>query len=719
MRTRRVLRVALACLLAAVLVATVVVAVLGLRSGDLKPLDLWASLIPVVLAVAAIVTTVLYSGLRPSGTLDEAVAAQVPALARSVVKAWAAESRNRGLFEDRRMAVRWRRRAGAERFSRLAGELPEEGVLNQLTGTFARRVRAGGLSRLVVTGNPGAGKTTVCVLTTLELAEPAGHLVPVIFQVSSWDPARPLMEWMTDELTAVYTASTDRTRNRLICAELVRHHVLPVLDGLDQAADRAAVLQGLAAGLEGRSFVLACRTEEFHALDADGMLRETLVVRLQPLRADEARGVLETARPGPVLEPLLAALEERPDGPLARVLETPFMLSLAVSLDGSLPREILSGGGANRNPNPNPNPNPNANAGGGAGADAEAEAEERIGQRLLGAFITQAYLRPRDKAPHYSAEDARRHLTFLARNVDPATGRLAWWQLHRAVPRWVHLTLALLNAAIGCSIPTVALFALFGRPLLGLWIGLGAALVGALVVELVPGDDPRRAKPRLRSVRPPSSHALQRVLGFGVVGGAACAVIVAFLYERPQYVVIGGVLSGITFAAARYFSEPSDLMEAITPTTLLRSDRSTVLYAWLAGAVAGGLTGAYLGGSIKAGRRTPQLDDVTLIDKLPTAVEALMGAAGGALLSATGLGLMALGSSSWGRFVATRGWLAVQGHTPRRLMAFMEDAQRREVLRQMNGHYEFRHQLLQRHLAEPARAVASTADTNTGPDNTQ
>jgi len=699
MRTRRALRIGLATVLGAVLVATVVVAVQGLRSGDLKPLDLWASLIPVVLAVAAIVTTVLYSGLRPSGTLDEAVAAQVPALARSVVKAWAAESRSRGLFEDRRMAVRWRRRAGAERFSRLAGELPEEGVLNQLTGTFARRVRAGGLSRLVVTGNPGAGKTTVCVLTTLELAEPAGHLVPVIFQVSSWDPARPLMEWMTDELTAVYTASTDKTRNRLICAELVRHHVLPVLDGLDQAADRAAVLRGVAAGLEGRSFVLACRTEEFDELDSDGMLRETLVVRLQPLRADEARGVLETARPGPVLEPLLAALEERPDGPLARVLETPFMLSLAVSLDGSLPREILSAGG----------PEP----------DAGAEAEERIGQRLLGAFITQAYLRPRDKAPHYNVEDARRHLAFLARNVDPGTGRLAWWQLHRAVPHWVHLTLALVNAAIGCSIPAVALFALFGRPLLGLWIGLGAAVVGALVVELVPGDDPRRAKPRLRSVRPPSSHALQRVLGFGVVGGAACAVIVAFLYERPQYVVIGGVLSGITFAAARYFSEPSDLMEAITPTTLLRSDRSTVLYAWLAGGVAGALTGAYLGGSIKDGRRTPQLDDVTLIDKLPTAVEALMGAAGGALLSATGLGLMALGSSSWGRFVATRGWLAVRGHTPRQLMAFMEDAQRREVLRQMNGHYEFRHQLLQRHLAEPARAVASTADTNTGPDSTQ
>jgi len=693
MRAQRVLKVALFSVLGAVLVATVVVGVQGLSRGDLKPLDLWASLIPVVLAVAAIVTTVLYSGLRPSATLDEAVAAQVPALALRMVNAWKPECKNRGLFEDRRIAVPWRRRPGSERFSRLAAELPEEGVLDQLTATFARHVRAGGLSRLVVTGDPGAGKTAVCVLATLKLAEPAGLLVPVIFQVSSWNPARPFMEWMTDELTSIHAASTDKTRNRLICAELVRHHVVPVLDGLDQAADRAAVLRGIAAGLEGRSFILACRTDEFARLDPDGMPRETLVVRLRPVSADERRRVLETAHPGPGLEPLLAALEARPDGPLARVLETPFMLSLAVSLHGSLPREILTATGS--------------------------EAEERIGQRLLGAFITRAYLHPRDKARHYGVEDARRHLAFLARNVDPATGRLAWWQLHRAVPQRVHMTVALVNAAIGCSAPAIALFALFGRPLLGLWIGLGAALVGALVVEVVPGDDPRRAKPRLRSVRPPSSHALQRVLGFGVVGAAACAVIVAFLYERPQYVVIGGVLSGITFAAARYLSEPSDPMDAITPTTLLRSDRSTVLYAWLAGGVAGALTGAYLGGSIKDGRRTPQLDDVTLIDKLPTGVEVLMGAAGGALLSATGLGLMAIGSSSWGRFVATRGWLRMRGHTPWRLMAFMEDAQHREVLRQMNGQYEFRHQLLQRHLAEPARAVASTADTNTGPDSTQ
>ncbi|WP_181764143.1 NACHT domain-containing protein [Streptomyces albidus (ex Kaewkla and Franco 2022)] len=678
MTARRALSAVVYTALATILVATVGIALRGVMNGDLKALDVWASFVPVVLTVANIVTTVLQGSRGPVVTLDEAVAAEVPVLARKIARDWVEESRHRGLFSERRMAVRWRRRPGSGRVSQLSAELPEEGVLDQLTGAFARHAREGSLSRLVVTGEPGAGKTAVCVLATVELAEPDGPAVPVLFRLSSWNPARPLMDWMTDELTTNYPAFADQTRSHQIAGKLVQHHVLPVLDGLDEVGDPAAALRRIEDELEGRCFILSCRSAEFDRLDAGGLLSEALVVQLQPLRADEARGILETARPEPALEPLTSALDARPDGPLARALETPFMLSLLVALGGSLPGELLSATGPG--------------------------AEERIKQHLLGACIARAYRRG-----DLDADEARRHLAFLARNVDSATGRLAWWQLHRAVPRWVYLAVAWFNASICCSAAAIALFALFGRPLLGLWIGLGAALIGAPVVELVPQDDPRRAKPRLRSVRAPSSHALQRVLGFGAMGAAATAVIAWFLYERPQYAVIGGVLTGITYAAARYFSEPSDPMEAVTPTALLRSDRTAVVYAWLAGAVAGALTGAYLGASIKDGRRVPQLDDVTLIDQLPTAVEALMGAAAGALLSATGLGLMAIGSSSWGRFVITRVWLAVRGRTPMRLMAFVEDARERGILRQMNGYYEFRHRLLQRHLAEPASVIASAS----------
>jgi hypothetical protein len=45
---------------------------------------------------------------------------------------------------------------------------------------------------------------------------------------------------------------------------------------------------------------------------------------------------------------------------------------------------------------------------------------------------------------------------------------------------------------------------------------------------------------------------------------------------------------------------------------------------------------------------------------------------------------------------------AWRGEAPLRLMWFLDDAYRRQVLRQANGYYEFRHRSLQRYLAEPS-----------------
>ncbi|SEO86941.1 NACHT domain-containing protein [Actinacidiphila rubida] len=682
MRTRRTLTRIIYAFLGLVLLATLAVAGHGLAVGDLKATDLWASMVPVVLTVVTLVLTALQSGGRRAGGLGAAATEHASALARKVGEDWLEESRHRGLYAERRIAVRWRREPGSERSTRLSADLPDEGVLDQLTGAFARSARAGHLARLVVTGEPGAGKTALCVLLTLELAE-REPVVPVLFQLSSWDPARSLAEWMTEELARNYPPLADEARGRDIAELLVRHRVLPVLDGLDEVSDPAAAVLRVQDELEGRSFVLTCRAEDFDALGPGPRLTETLLVRLQPLRADEAGGALESAL-GDGPQPLVAALAAQPDGPLARVLATPFMLSLAVALRGVLPAHLTSVTGP--------------------------DAEDLIRRHLLGSFVERAYPRRPDRLRRgMPAARARAYLAFLARHVDRGTSRLAWWHVYRAVPGAGFALIATVNAAVGCSAVSVALFALFSRPWTGLWIGLGAALAGAMAVELVSPDDPRRAKPRLRSVRPPTAHALQRVLGFGAVGGLACAVIVLVLYGEPHYAVIGGLLSGSTFAAARHFSEPSDPMEAVTPVSLLRSDRATVLYALLLGAVPGAFTGAYLGASIKDGRRRPQLDDVTLIDHLPRGVEALLGAASGALLSATGLGLMAAGSSSWGRFLTARIWLALRGHTPWRLVAFLEDARDRGVLREVNGYYEFRHRLLQRHLAEPVPAAVPPA----------
>lgn len=689
MKLRRWISVALYAALSAILLAIVVVVVVGLRDHTFKAVDLWGGAIPVFVAIITVILGPLQSGRKRRVPVETTVDELVPVLAKEVNAEWREERFYRGLFDGRRADLRWTAAPGSDPRSPLAEALPENGTLDRLTAGFGHHARGGALTRLVVTGEAGAGKTAACVLLTLELDE-RGPVVPVLFQLASWDPRTSLHEWMAGELVGNYPFLVDHENGRQIAARMVRGHILPILDGLDEVRDCGAALRRIEDELAGRSFVLTCRAEEFAAANAGHPLHQAFIVHLQPMRADEVRDYLLGYEPGDGrgrLEPLAAALDDQPGGPAATALRTPFMMSLAVAPGEPVPAELL--------------------------AEAGPGAADRIERHLLGALVGKTYAHPPpgQEGDHggVTPEAARRYLAFLARHVDPVTGRLAWWRLHLAVPRAVFLVVAVVVAGTVCSGLAAGYFSVFERPWLGFLIGLVAGVAGSFIVELIPQEDPRRATPRLRPVRAVSEHALLRTLGFGLTGGAACAVIVLVLYESPRYVVIGAALSGLTFAMARYFSEPSDPMTAVTPGSLLRNDRAAVLFGWLAGGVPGALTGAYLGASLRDGHRVPELDGLAIIT-LPPALLALLGAIAGFGLSAAGLGLMVHGSSSWGRFITTRTWLAMRGHTPRRLMTFLADSRKLGVLRQVNGYYEFRHRLLLHYLAQPGTLPAASPD---------
>lgn len=55
-------------------------------------------------------------------------------------------------------------------------------------------------------------------------------------------------------------------------------------------------------------------------------------------------------------------------------------------------------------------------------------------------------------------------------------------------------------------------------------------------------------------------------------------------------------------------------------------------------------------------------------------------------------------NTSWGGFAIARVWLALRRRLPLRVMAFLDDAHRRGVLRQVGAAYQFRHARLQHHL---------------------
>jgi hypothetical protein len=63
------------------------------------------------------------------------------------------------------------------------------------------------------------------------------------------------------------------------------------------------------------------------------------------------------------------------------------------------------------------------------------------------------------------------------------------------------------------------------------------------------------------------------------------------------------------------------------------------------------------------------------------------------------LGLIFGASSAWGEFFVVRTCLFLAGRMPWQAIPFLEDAQRRGVLRQAGGVYQFRHGLLRDRLA--------------------
>jgi hypothetical protein len=253
------------------------------------------------------------------------------------------------------------------------------------------------------------------------------------------------------------------------------------------------------------------------------------------------------------------------------------------------------------------------------------------------------------------------------------------------------------------------MFGLFGKPMMGMVFGVVVGFVAALPLGTVRETKPRRFVPRILRRRELAPQFLIRDVGFGVVGALVGGLIVGLLFDLAYGIAIG-LFFGLIFGLVRRFTEPTEPKEPVSPINVLRSDRSTVLYALLLGGFAGALVGAFMGGVIGA-------SDRGLIFELTPGQQGLLGAAVGLLVGAGGLGMMVHATSAWGQFVMARIWLRYKGQTPLRLVTFLRDAHKLGVLRQVGPTYQFRHALLQERLVErsgqtPVAIGQSTAAPN-------
>jgi NACHT domain len=578
------------------------------------------------------------------------------ALAREVRNEWEAEAARRLIQDDGELVVHWR-----------AGR--ETGELSEIVRDFAEDPR-----RLVVVGEPGSGKTGMSMLLALELLRrPAPERVPVILQASSWNPAENLHSWIIRTLAERYPFLGNEGRyGPTAVRELVRQHrILSILDALDEMAEehRAKALDAVVQDSTAQHpWVITCRTTEFMTANATGVIRDAQVVRLLPVGADDAADyLLDAAADNSVgrWEPVLAELSAGGDRPVVAALRTPLMLFLArisYAPPSTDPRELLT-----------------------------FTDPRQVEQHLLDTFPRRAFITrppsPLHENPRgdrgWDPADAERWLAYLAKH----SGReIAWWQLSRLVPRPVFVVRGALVGAAGCMPLGWLLFGLFGRPVLGIVIGLAVGAISSASLSLMPSEPPKRFVPRLLR-----RQDLGRDLSFGLIGAVVGGIAVGLIFGALHGVVVGLVF-GFTFGTVRRFTEPTEPSEAVTPLAVLRADRSAVMYAGILGAIVGACVGAALGGVIGTDTR-----GLVLEFEQPMLL-GLLGAVG-AVIGAGGLGMVVRATSAWGRFVTTRVWFAYRGATPLRLMSFLDDAHRLGVLRQVGPYYQFRHALLQDRLA--------------------
>jgi hypothetical protein len=527
--------------------------------------------------------------------------------------------------------------------------------------------------RLVVLGEPGAGKTILMVRLVLDLLarRAAGVPVPVLAPVASWDPSgQDLRDWLIARLMTDYPAlagppppaAAESTR---AAALLEAGLILPILDGLDEIPDRArgpAISRINDALRPGEQVVVTCRTEQYR--DAvrplggpEVTLRAAAAIQLRPLYADAVRRYLSADAPGPVArarwDPVLAELGTQ--APVGQALSTPLMVGLARAIYNPRPGEQAG-----------TTPDPAELCGFADHAAVEAH--------LFDEFIPAAYRAFAEG--RWTAGQAGAWLTFLACHLEQTVGSpdLAWWQLQKAVPRTT------LRLAAGLAAGLV----------FGLVAGVVFGLASGVVFGLASGPELPARGMRINAAR----LVVGLVLGlvFGLVVGLASGLVVGL--------VVGLVFGLLTTVWWTIEGVSPNLAETINPRTVLRHDRQTTFFVALGAGLALGLA-VGLASGLASGLAAGLASGL--------AAGLAVGLAGG-----LGVGLVfgltgSLSETNWASYMLAVTQLAMRHRLPWSLMDFLADAHQRGVLRQAGAVYQFRHIDLQHRLAATRPDWASPA----------
>jgi hypothetical protein len=695
--------------MAAAVVAAVLAAVWW-HSGETTAGTL-ATVVAAVLAVTGPLATWLPVRAGAAAGARDAVLERLAAVVRLQ---WEEEANYRQLHDPQPIGLRWTAadpslmdhgeviagdRPGRSGSRSRPRPLPLAARLDEVVEAFGKLARR----RLVVIGEPGAGKTAVLVLLTLGLLErrQTAAPVPLLLSLGSWDPERTaFLDWLVEHLTDEYPFVRPETARAIVRDG----SVLPLLDGLDELPSRvaaAAVQRINAAGLE-RPIVVACRTLEFaEVVRAADVVTGAAVVELEPVAPAQAVTYLRlTTPPDDRLgrwEPVFAELRRGSDSPVAAALATPLMVTLArtvYALDRRAdPAELVALG--------------------------LTSGREAIEDRLLDAVIPALFGTDRSR---WRADRARAWLAFLARHLDRSRTRdLAWWELASAgAPRQIARGLGL---GLVCGVAAGLLAELATDLAQGagvipgneILVGLGLGLWSSLLAGTGSGVAVGLGLVRRRHAHRPSRLVLRgdpffrRRLVTGLVVGMLSVVAIVF-----SVLLLIALPGGAGFAPGL---GPSDVLAAVVGVALIVGLPLGLGLGLVLGLVRPADEPPAPGSSLGSDRLAT-LFAAAMVSVAFVLVAGIATGRGGGVASIPGgvaLGLicgvpLALGVAAarpWAAYRLAHLSLAVRGRLPWRLFAFLADAHRLGVLRQAGAVYQFRHARLQDHLARGAPATSA------------
>ncbi|MFF7476903.1 NACHT domain-containing protein [Streptomyces sp. NPDC008092] len=725
---------------------SLVVLLLGgaLLNGGLGAASDLSGVLSALLAVVPLATVLLVWRRRMSGRPGpespiETVDAAKRQLAEEVGLRWRREATIRDQDGGRPMPVVWRERASGGVVLAGATSYPEaQRQMDQLADRFLALLPR----RLVVVGEPGAGKTTFAMQLTLALLRPWTHesvrrvppLVPVPVSASSWSQRylTDFTAWMADEIARSYPSvarfGTDIPRRLVEGLQVV-----PVLDGLDElpAVARARVLRtlGTTTGTD-QPLILTCRTGEFEQAVRRGseLLATATVVVPEPLTVEAAAAHLRAHLPVPPASGWAEFLRrlEAPGplrGPVAVVAS-----AVTNPLDLGLLRTTYAVGSTS----PGGLLNPEL-------IDSPAALRGHLLDRLIPSLLEQnppldtdpGRLHPRRT---YQAGEVRRWLTFLATllartpverpyilarapgadfrlgmRAELGTRDLKWWSLSQlALPRpvlpltqlvsWVALT-----AAVGAGVATVAPSKDAPDAAAGVRLVFLGLVIGTISALFANGA--RRSQPQGGSAEPNSrglAHFTRRVfggaLGGAMLGGTAAAVLQIDWMRRPMF---GKQRATVLDTLAEHPFPVVGIAAAV--------GAAVGFYTWAQAAWAVNRTGTPIG-SLRADRDSRLLRGAAVMVCTAAVLVWLSwshlhddGTAQSLIaLPAIAVGLTLFsGERAWLVYSVTVGYAACRGDLPWRLMTFLDDAHRLGLLRAVGPVYQFRHAEFQDHLAPP------------------